>query len=432
MEDRLYGYQKRFLEDHSQFRIVNKSRQIGFSFAIALEGLYVAEKIPNHLVLYCSVGERQAKELLRRIRAFGLAQKLIYQVDSASELGLANGSRIISLPNNPDTIVGYSPDRVYLDEFSHYKREKRILQALGPSLMRTDKRRFLTVVSTPLGQQGEFYRLWEKGGYSRHEVNILQAIEQGCPADVDTCRALVPDDLSFRQEYMCAFVDDAISYFPYDLIKQCWNADLENAVFDDLKHCPNPLYAGYDPAKVVDSGVFAIVERRADKAVVRHLKEWSKTDYSEQLAYIERYSRGLGVAKLITDQTGVGGKIQEDLSRSLGGVSEGIPFTNATKEAMITNLRVMFQDGTIEIPYDQNLVNQLHGLKRMIGNTGVIRYSHEEGNHDDYVWALAMACYGFSGRVANVNWSGLAMHFGEELISAPNFSDEMVSAGSIW
>ena len=124
------------------------------------------------------------------------------------------------------------------------------------------------------------------------------------------------------------------------------------------------------------------------------------------------------MAKLITDQTGVGGKIQEDLKGSLGSVAEGVTFTTATKEAMITNLRVLFQDRAIEIPHNQKMVNELHGLKRMIGTSGIIRFSHEEGEHDDYPWALAMACYGFSGRVKQTSWADQPVYFGEELVTA--------------
>ena len=33
----LYGYQKRWIEDKSRFKIANKGRQTGFSFGVALE-----------------------------------------------------------------------------------------------------------------------------------------------------------------------------------------------------------------------------------------------------------------------------------------------------------------------------------------------------------------------------------------------------------
>jgi len=417
--ERLYPYQKAFLEDYSQFRGVVKARQIGFSFAIAFEGLYIAEKFKNEEIIYTSVGDRQAKELLKRIKVFGETEKIRWARETASELVLPNGNRLISLPQNPSSVRGYNPTRVYLDEFAHYKWQREMLNALAPSLTRTDRKRFLTIPSTPLGKGDEFYRIINNDkNFNIHSVNILQAIEQGCPTSLDACHALVPDDISFRQEYMCDFVDEATSFFPYELIKQCWNTELRNHTHAELKHCQYPLYAGYDPAKSIDAGVFIVVERRKDKAVVRHIKEWTKTDYSEQLAYIEHYVRGCKMSKLITDQTGVGGKIQEDLGKLLGSVAQGITFTNATKEAMVTNLRVLFQDRILEIPYNQKLVNELHNIQRTVSDSNMVRYAHSSGEHDDYAWALAMACYGFSGRVGSAFFADMPVYYGEELETA--------------
>lgn len=415
----MYPYQKRFLEDFSQFRIINKARQIGFSFAIEFEGLYIAEKFANEVIVYVSVGDRQSKELLNGIKRFGDTQKIPWVKESANELMLPNGSRLISLPQNPSTIRGYSPSRIYLDEFAHYKWDKDIFNAIAPGLTRTDKQRFLTVISTPLGKQGLYFKLWECGkNYSRHKINIYEAIQQGCPTSLEMCRNLAPDDLSFRQEYGCEFVDEATAFFTYELIKECWDPELENATYDELKHCQNPLYAGYDPAKIVDAGVFIVVERRNDKPVVRHIKEWQGADYSEQLNYIARFVGGCKMSKLITDQTGVGGKIQEDLGKMLGSVAEGITFTNSTKEAMITNLRVLFQDKNITIPYNQKLTNELHTIQRKVSESNTVKFAHESGGHDDYAWALAMACWGFSGRVQDTYWGDNAVYFGEELATA--------------
>jgi phage FluMu gp28-like protein len=71
---------------------------------------------------------------------------------------------------------------------------------------------------------------------------------------------------------------------------------------------------------------------------------------------------------------------------------EGITFTNPVKEKLITNLRQLFQDRKIEIPNNAILIHQLHSLQREQGDV-TIRYRHEQGEHDDYVWSLALACY---------------------------------------
>ena len=391
----LYSYQIGLLTDKSRFRKINKARQIGFSFTIALEG-YLNAMRSRQEILYVSASGRQAKRLISQIKSFARLDKIKFDPDRQEEIGFPNGSLVLSLPCSSTTARGYPADRLYFDEFAHWKNDKEMFQAVVPSLTRTDKVRSLTVVSTPMGKQGEFYRIWEEDeNYSRHQVDIYEAIKGGCPVDVDLCRKLLPDDIAFRQEYLGEFVDESTSFFPYELTKRAINYELENWSIDQLKACKNPLYAGYDPAKIADSGVFYIVER-GNKVHTRHIKEWRGVDYSEQLAYIERMCVQAGVTKLITDQTGVGQKIQEDLKRSMGSRAEGMTFTTGSKEKMITDLKVLFQDTLIEIPYNMDLINQLHSLKRKITESGTVRYQHEEGKHDDYVWALAMACYGFT------------------------------------
>jgi len=367
------------------------------SFVAVLETYIesLAEKLDT---LYVSVSKDLSEKLLQKVRMFMQVDGVKPLEDNARQIILPNGSSIVSLPSTSNTTRSYTADRILLDEFAHYKNDKEIYQAVVPALTRNDKIRRLTIISTPMGKRGMFHDIWENNkDYSKHFIDIHKAIAGGCPIDYNSCRSLVPDDIAFRQEYLGEFVDEACSYFPYELIQQCWNEESENYTIEQLRACKYPLYAGYDPAKIVDCGVFTIVEGTPTKVYVRHRKSWKGISYAEQLAYIEHYCKSSAVTKLITDQTGVGQKIQEDLMNynRLGARAEGITFTNPIKEKMITDLRVLFQNRTIEIPYDMDLVNELHSLQRIVGDTGIVRYKHEEGKHDDSVWSLAMACYGF-------------------------------------
>ena len=65
---------------------------------------------------------------------------------------------------------------------------------------------------------------------------------------------------------------------------------------------------------------------------------------------------------------------------------------------MATELRVAFENKAISIPRNQALINQLHGLEQSVTSAGTVRYRHQEGKHDDYVWALALAFDGTCNR----------------------------------
>ena len=44
------------------------------------------------------------------------------------------------------------------------------------------------------------------------------------------------------------------------------------------------------------------------------------------------------------------------------------------------------------MPYDSQLIAEIHCEKYELTKTGHIMFSHPEGTHDDRLWALALAC----------------------------------------
>lgn len=387
-----YQFQRDLVLGTESKQLWSKSRQIGFSLGLAMRAYGKGLENDGFEAMYLSVGERQANEWLDKIRIFLLLKGIEPEINKHTEIKLANGSRFIALPQNPATVRSYSPDEIYMDEFAHYRQDREMLTALGPSLSRTDKQRTLIIGSTPFGKLGEFHRLWaDDNNYAKKQIDIYEAIKQGVPLDVEECRALCPDEQAFQQEYLCQFVDDSTSFFPYEVIKACWNETLTNMTFEAMAALKAPLFAGYDPGKLVDSGVFTIVEMGKDKASIRHRKEWKGVSYTKQLEYIYEAMQKAKITKFNMDRTGVGEKLYEDLHNKFSSRVNGVTFTNAVKEKMIIDLKVLFQDHKIEIPYDMGLTNQLHSLQRTILPSKKIRYSHSSGKHDDQVWALALA-----------------------------------------
>lgn len=388
------------------------------TFNFALEG-YVNGLDTKEEILYISASQRQSERILRDIRLFTQFDNLELPVDSVDHIVLPSGTEIWALPCTSDTTRGLSPKRLYIDELAHYKRDRAVMQAIAPMISRKDKLRYLTVSSTPLGKRGAFYDIMqtENNGFSKHTIDIYKAIQGGCPIDVDTCKLLVPNDIAFAQEYLCQFMDEMLCYFPVDLINSCRDDALEMYSEETLRTCTS-LFAGYDAGKLVDSGVFYILEPTSNGFVTRHIREWQGEDYSKQLEYIERVCRNSNITKLMIDSTGVGIKLLEDLTAKLGSQVEGVTFTNSSKEYMINNLRSMFQDRKIKIPYDRKLVIQLHSLQREITGAGSIRYRHEQGGHDDYVWALALACSG--SRASNI-----AGHFEDDVADSKDIDSAL-------
>jgi len=205
---RLYEYQKNILTDMADFRIINKARQIGITQTISWEALINALAKPKELIGIISVSERMAKDVLSYIEDayYSLPPELQLKltVDTKQEKCFNNGSRILSLPQNPRTVRGKPYTHIYFDEVAHYLQDREIMDAALPGLSRGGR---ATWISTPLGKRGEFYRIWteaEDTGMTKYELPYTV-----CPdmvARINLLRGKM-DEERFQQEYMCRFLD---------------------------------------------------------------------------------------------------------------------------------------------------------------------------------------------------------------------------------
>ena len=308
------------------------------------------------------------------------------------EIGLSNSSRIISLPNNPSTVRGFNAGRVYVDECAHFIKDREIFKAIQPSISRGGK---ITLVSTPRGRANVFYEKWtDDDEYSHHRIPYTECPDAKYQKTVKKQRKTMYD-MDFRQEYCAEFMADDMAMFPKSLIEPCVDTSLQNVMHTESQ---NAFFMGIDFAKKVDSTVVTIAESTKDKLiVVRHLKEMKKMPYEtddptqpSQLREITTLYKSFKTQRIKMDSTGVGVKLEEDLIRKFGSIVEGVRFGINEKEALITNLRIAFEKKCLRIPDNEELISQLMSLEKHTTETGLPRYKHVYGKHDDYVWSLAL------------------------------------------
>lgn len=116
---------------------------------------------PNLTGLCISTGARAAVELLKKCKQMAEAVKIISDgaityTDNSESITFSNGSRILSLPSNPDTLRGFSSAIVCIDECAFIPQVEDCWQAIVPTLTR-NKDAELIVCSTPAGMSGLFY-----------------------------------------------------------------------------------------------------------------------------------------------------------------------------------------------------------------------------------------------------------------------------------
>ena len=163
----LTKYQKRWIEDKSRFKLGVITRQGGKSFASSLE---VVDDCIDHKAVWVllSAGERQSRELIAKVKMHAKAySQAIRELESdfwaddktfykMLEVTFPNGSRVIGLPANPDTAVGWSAN-ILLDEFSKHRDSREIWKAMFPTILRGYKVR---VIFTFKGKQNKAYDLF--------------------------------------------------------------------------------------------------------------------------------------------------------------------------------------------------------------------------------------------------------------------------------
>jgi hypothetical protein len=193
--------------------LILASRQVGKSLIAAALALREALLTPGALVLLLSRSQRQSGELFRaKLMPLyaALGRPLPAVRETALQLTLANGSRVISLPGRSDeTILGYSSvSLLIIDEAARVP--DALYLAVRPML--AVSRGKLACLSSAYARQGFFYEEWTRGGGRWHRAKVM-ATECG-----RISREFLEEEWGamggrvFDREYRCVFssADDAV------------------------------------------------------------------------------------------------------------------------------------------------------------------------------------------------------------------------------
>ena len=406
----LYGYQQRWFLDRSRFKAGMFSRQTGKTFTTTLEitdrCFTAATQARREPWVILSRGERQAKQAMDEgvklhSKAYGLAfeaAEFDWQGEEGShracEVVFPHGSRIIALPANPDTARGFSAN-VFLDEFAIHKNSRDVWGALFPVI---SKGWDIRVTSTPKGKGNKFYEIMtgQDKTWSRHIVDIHQAVADGLDRNIEELRAGLADDELWDQEFLLKWLDEASAWLPYELI---FSVEDHNAGDPD-QYQGGVCFLGVDIGLRNDLFVIWVLELVGDVLWTREVVELKRAKFAEQDAALDEIMQRYRVGRVCMDQTGMGEKPVEDAKRRYGDSRvEGVLFTPANKLVMATAGKEKFEDRKVRIAEGNYALRaDLHKLRRMLGPTGTPRFVAErDEDHADRTWALFLAINAAAG-----------------------------------
>ncbi len=220
----LYAYQRRWIEDDAPLKGGLWSRDAGKTFAVMLEPVldcFRHDVDGKKTDWFCfSAAEVQTTEMIRyaamHCRAIDLGFNLVEEEHDVRDergdrkvtmlaLHFKHGSRIVGLPTNAFSIRGKHGNLIG-DEAGKCPRPEEIWQAAAPIASREGKK--VRLVGTPGERRGIFYEVFGSGtatGWSRHRVDVYQAIAEGCPIDLAKVKSMVGVGRRFKVEYDLLF-----------------------------------------------------------------------------------------------------------------------------------------------------------------------------------------------------------------------------------
>ena len=413
-------YQRRFIEDPSQLKILEKSRRIGGSFAVSYSVFRKLLKLKNHDVTVVTRDQATGVEFVRDVHRFARAWNLKNPSKAIPESCMnktgfsvphpQGESRLLMVSSNPDAAAGRGGSLV-LDEMALHRDPELLLTVAMPVITAGGD---VTILSTHRSKSSAFNRLIEetkagKLNFSLHKTTIYDAIDQGfvetvvnptrqkngfSPLTRDDFIRFIKDDVClgdpnrFEQEYLAIPSEAQYNLLSYDLISMA---------VDDILVEPEECFLGWDIAtsEAGDFSSISIISRDKDNMVhLVHQEQMRGEDLHVQRERIISLVKRYKVRKLALDSTGIGTDSAQILTRKYGEkMCEGVHFTLQSKNEMASRILSCFQMHKIKIPNDPPLHKDLNSVEKIYSKSGNVTYQAPriDGSHGDMFWSLALA-----------------------------------------
>jgi hypothetical protein len=143
-----------------------------------------------------------------------------------------------------------------------------------------------------------------------------------------------------------------------------------------------------DWGKLNDFTVFTVFD--AAQGAVLSIDRSNKVDYHVQVQRLKALCDKWKPRVIVAESNSMGEPIIEQLRR------DGLPVrpfltTASSKAEAIESLSLAFEQGSIHIPNDYTLIQELEAYEMERLPSGNIRYNAPSGLHDDMVMSLALA-----------------------------------------
>lgn len=423
-----FEYQLRWHRAGLEHRIrdILKSRQIGATFYFSREALLHALKT-GHNQIFLSASKTQAYVFREYIIQF--ARRVDVDLTGDPIVIGNNGAKLIFLGTNSNTAQSHNGD-LYVDEIFWIPNFQKLRKVSSGMASQSHLRS--TYFSTPSTLAHGAYPFWSGELFNRGRASASERVDIDISHDALAAGVACPDGQwrqivtieaalaggctlfnleqlkrensvdDFRNLFMCEFVDDKASVFPFEDLQRCMVDSLEEwedfAPFADNPFGSRPVWVGYDPSHsgdsagcvvlappVVAGGKFRILERH----------QWKGMDFATQAESIRQLTEKYKVEYIGIDATGLGIGVFQ-LVRSFYPAARDIRYTPEMKTAMVLKAKDVIRRGCLE--YDvsaTDITTSFMAIRKTMtssGRSATYEASRtEEASHADVAWATMHA-----------------------------------------
>ncbi|AWX86278.1 MULTISPECIES: terminase ATPase subunit family protein [Klebsiella pneumoniae complex] len=423
-----FEYQLRWHRAGLEHRIrdILKSRQIGATFYFSREALLHALKT-GHNQIFLSASKTQAYVFREYIIQF--ARRVDVDLTGDPIVIGNNGAKLIFLGTNSNTAQSHNGD-LYVDEIFWIPNFQKLRKVSSGMASQSHLRS--TYFSTPSTLAHGAYPFWSGELFNRGRARASERVDIDISHDALAAGVACPDGQwrqivtiedalaggctlfnleqlkrensvdDFRNLFMCEFVDDKASVFPFEDLQRCMVDSLEEwedfAPFADNPFGSRPVWVGYDPSHsgdsagcvvlappVVAGGKFRILERH----------QWKGMDFATQAESIRQLTGKYNVEYIGIDATGLGIGVFQ-LVRSFYPAARDIRYTPEMKTAMVLKAKDVIRRGCLE--YDvsaTDITTSFMAIRKTMtssGRSATYEASRtEEASHADVAWATMHA-----------------------------------------
>ncbi len=197
--------------------------------------------------------------------------------------------------------------------------------------------------------------------------------------EVEGDKEVMPES-AWRRMYLADF---SLSAGFFSNIEECINGDLLEAPLIGKNYV-----AGLDLGVSRDFTVLIIMD--ADERRVVYHRFWDSESWTQVQNHIVAINQEWGIQRMVADATGMGRAMVEDLMAYNMPV-EGISLQKNIREEVLANLTVAMEHKTIEFPAIPIMLRQLRAFQHIRMANGQFKAQAPAGEHDDEVFALALA-----------------------------------------